>query len=147
MDSIGKETRPKPGKWRDPGMRRVRLCFWHLFRNTPLKHIIDESAERAAAAHCKVSWEHYLAWKRDHAELWGRCAAKRVRAIRRGAWPEQPWQLRAARVHLVPQRAKRRKERPRFVEWGFGQLQRQRGYKQAWRRHQLLDRIFFQIHR
>jgi hypothetical protein len=125
------------------GLRRVRLCFWHLFRRTPLKALIDTTAERAAAEHCKVPWPLYVEWKRTHKAMWWREAAKRVRAIERGKWPEQPWQLRRWRkVEAARMGRLRRRERPRFVEWAWKRQIRLRSYKRVWLRHRELDRLF-----
>jgi len=122
-------------------MRRVRLCFWHLFRHTPLNQPINQAAERAAAQHCKVAWELYLDWKREHRELWWRGAAKRLRAEKCGRFPPQPWQLRQWRKGEGARLGKMRRERPRFVAWAGKKLLRQRCYKRVALRHRVLDRL------
>ncbi len=137
-------TRSATG-WNTPGMRRVRLLLWHLFRKTPLHLPIDEAAEQTAAAHCKMNWDDYLRIKREHRELWWRSARKRIEAIRRGSWPEQPAQLRRARKVLAPRRALWKRPRHKFGEWAAKALLRQRSYTQDWRRQQVLDQLLMQV--
>ncbi len=128
-------------KWRDPGMKRVRLLLWRLFVRTPLKVEIGEWVERGAARHCGLSWPEYCQMREQHADLWRRYAEKRAQAKADGGWRPQPPQLAYWRYIKAKQEAHWRKPRPRFTEWAMRKLLRQRGYKQAWRRNRVVDRI------
>jgi hypothetical protein len=72
------------------GMRRVRLLLWQLFNRTPLDIDIEEWVERAAARHCRLTWEQYLAYKAKYPELWQQAEARRLIAKARGRFAAQP---------------------------------------------------------
>lgn len=103
-----KPTTTNRPRWNAPGMRRVRLLCWSLFRQTSLDSPIDRNAEKQAATKCKLSWEDYLTLKARHPDLWERWALKRERARTEG-WPPQPEQLRRYRKRKAPQERKAEK--------------------------------------
>ena len=121
--------------------RRVRLLLWKLFYGTPLTAVIDETVERDVARHCKVAWADYCRLKATFPELWQRGAVKRAAAQKAGGVPLQPRHLLYWRKCVAKRRALARKERPRFTQWAAKKLIRQRGYKRAWLRNQVLDRL------
>jgi hypothetical protein len=135
------DNKSKRAGFNSPGMRRVRLMFWHLFRKTPLRRRIDEAAERLAAEHCGMSWEEYQTIKREQWALWWRSAAKRERARRTGRWPNQPLQLRRHRKVTAPGRARLTKDKPRFSEWAFRELERCQRCEDTGRKERILNRV------
>ena len=132
-------------KYREPGMRRVRLVLWFLFNRTPLELPIDESAERAAAKHCKMSWDLYLAYRARYPELWAHRANRREEAKRMGSFPQMPVQFLRYRKITAPARSSMRKPRPRFTEWAGRKLLASREYKRPWLRQRIQDRLFARL--
>lgn len=127
------------------GMRRVRLLLWQLFNRTPLEIEIEEWVERAAARHCRLTWEQYLAYKAKYPELWQQAEARRLIAKARGRFAAQPPQLRRYRKQLAKQKRVFRKARPRFNEWASKKLVRARQYKRTWLRQRVTDRLYTRL--
>lgn len=140
-----KQPIAKKAKWRDPGMRRVRLLLWKLFNRTPLDVPIEEWVERDVTRRCRLPWQEYLNLKQAHPDLWRQAAERREAAKRNGGFPPQPPQLAFSRKFIAKSKAKWRKSRPRFNAWAARQLARERGYKQAWRRRRVVDRLFLRL--
>ena len=112
MNTIDTPKTRKRRRWDDPGMHRVRLLVWKLYRGTLLNRPIDQNPEMDAAAAMGSTWDQYLEFPRKHPGLSTKAAAKRELA-KVSEWRLQSAQLRRHRKQTALQAHKEFRKRLR----------------------------------